>query len=80
MITKIKAWMTKFVFAEWFHETFVPSVEKFNKKKNLSKNAVLIVDNFPGHPIDDLNHSFTHVMFLTPNVTPILQPMDQNII
>ncbi|XP_050545073.1 jerky protein homolog-like [Daktulosphaira vitifoliae] len=75
-----KAWMTKSVFAEWFHETFVPAVEKFNKKQNLSKNALLIVDNCPGHPIDDLNHRFIRVMFLPPNVTPILQPMDQNVI
>lgn len=71
-----KAWMTKSVFSKWFHETFVPSVEKFNKKHNLSKNVLLILDNCPGHPIDDLNHSFIRVMFLPPNVTPLLLPMD----
>uniref|UniRef100_A0A2H8TNS6 Jerky-like n=1 Tax=Melanaphis sacchari TaxID=742174 RepID=A0A2H8TNS6_9HEMI len=75
-----KAWMTKSIFVEWFHETFVPSVEKFNKKQNLSKNALLIVENCPDHPIDDLNHSFIRVMFLPPNVTSILQSMDQNVI
>jgi hypothetical protein len=75
-----KAWMTNSVFSEWFHETFVPSVKTFNKKHNLSKNALLILDNSPGHSIENLNHSFIRVMFLPPYVIPILQSMDQNVI
>jgi hypothetical protein len=71
-----KAWMIKSVFSEWFHGTFIPSVKKFNKKHNLSKNALFILNNCPEHTIDNLNHSFIRVMFLPPNVTQILQPMD----
>lgn len=78
-----KAWMTKSLFVEWFDELFVPSVKQFLKKRNLPQKALLILDNCPGHPHEeDLNliDSFIRVMFLPPNVTPILQPMDQNVI
>jgi hypothetical protein len=50
-----KAWMTKSIFSEWLHETFLPSVEKFNKKHNLSKNAFLILENCPRHTIDNFD-------------------------
>lgn len=76
-----KGWMTKSVFIEWFEQLFIPSVKSFLKKQNLPQKALLILDNCPGHPyVEDLNKSFIRVMFLPPNVTPILQPMDQNVI
>lgn len=78
-----KGWMTKSVFVEWFEQLFVPSVKKFLNKQKLPQKALLILDNCPGHPHEeDLNikDSFIRIMFLPPNVTPILQPMDQNVI
>jgi|AKYZ01.1.fsa_nt_gi Tc5 transposase DNA-binding domain./DDE superfamily endonuclease./CENP-B N-terminal DNA-binding domain. len=78
-----KAWMTRELFSEWFHEEFVPSVKKFLNKQNLSQKALLVLDNCPGHPDEDELKSkdgLIKVMFLPPNVTPLLQPMDQNII
>lgn len=78
-----KAWMTRELFSEWFHEEFVPSVKKFLKKQNLPQKALLVLDNCPGHPDEDELKSkdgLIKVMFLPPNVTPLLQPMDQNII
>lgn len=78
-----KGWMNKSVFAEWFHELFVPSVKKFLKKQKLPQKALLLLDNCPGHPDEEeLNSkdSFVRVMFLPPNVTPLIQPMDQNVI
>lgn len=40
-----KAWMTAALFEEWFNEMFVPEVEAYLKKKNLSFKVLLIEDN-----------------------------------
>lgn len=48
-----KGWMTKTLFNEWFHNSFVPSVKKFLKKQKLPPRALLILDNCPGHPDAD---------------------------
>lgn len=76
-----KGWMTKTLFNEWFHNSFVPSVKTFLKKQKLPPRALLILDNCPGHPeADELKDGEICALFLPPNVTPLLQPMDQNVI
>ena len=78
-----RAWMTKAVFTEWFHEQFVSSVKTLLKKLNLPQKALLLFDNCPGHPDEEdlkSENDFIRVMFLPPNVTPLIQPMDQNVI
>lgn len=78
-----KGWMTKALFTEWFHSDFVPSVTKFLKKQNLPTKALLLLDNCPGHPDEESLKSEDGqicVLYLPPNVTPLLQPMDQNVI
>ena len=40
---------------------------------------LLILDNAPGHP-KDLNHPNVEIVFLPPNTTSIIQPLDQGII
>ncbi|KAK2578838.1 hypothetical protein KPH14_012193 [Odynerus spinipes] len=75
--------MTKSVFAEWFHKKFVPLVDTFHKKQKLPNKALLLLDNCPGQPNEDdlkSKNSFIRVMFLPRNVTPLLQPMGQNVI
>lgn len=58
----------------------MPSVKKYLKRK-LPQKVLLILDNCPDHPgEDELKNKGFHVMFLPPNVTPLLQPMDQNAI
>jgi hypothetical protein len=76
-----KAWITKEIFKDWFYTDFVPTVRKRMQQLNLDAKALLILDNAPGHPQDlcsDDNKIV--VMFLPPNVTPLVQPMDQNVI
>lgn len=78
-----RAWVTREIFFEWFHENFVPEVRKFLKGKKLPIKALLVLDNAPGHgPNDVLASRDGNIksMFLPPNCTPLLQPMDQNII
>jgi transposase-like protein/uncharacterized protein CbrC (UPF0167 family) len=76
-----KAWMTAILFLEWFHQCFIPEVKKYLEEKGLPFKVVLIIDNAPGHPqslcFADEN---VKVMFLPPNTTSLLQPLDQGII
>jgi hypothetical protein len=78
-----KGWMNVVLFKEWFHDEFVPSVRKHLESKNLEPKAILLLDNCPGHPDEcDLvsDDGKITAMFFPPNCTPLLQPMDQNVI
>lgn len=66
------------LFREWFHERFTPSVEKFCKEKRL-----LLLDNAPSHPSAATLQSpdgKIKSIFLPPNTTSIIQPMDQGVL
>ncbi|KAL4009339.1 hypothetical protein ACER0C_003191 [Sarotherodon galilaeus] len=54
-------------------------------ENDLPMKCLLIIDNAPAHPSgleDDIleEFSFIKVLFLPPNTTPLLQPMDQQVI
>lgn len=67
-----KAWMTSDIFVKWVRNWD----RDLTKQK---KKILLLVDNCPAHPsISDLK-SIT-LIFLPPNTTSVLQPMDQGII
>ena len=74
-------WMTSVIFTRWFNESFVPDVTVYLRSKRLPLRALLILDNFKGHPRDmvDLAGVVT-VIFMPPNCTPLIQPMDQQVI
>lgn len=73
-----KAWVTKSIFQEWFEEMFIPEVKAYLEEKGLDFHVLLLVDNAPGHPI--LKHPNVQVVFLPPNTTSLIQPLDQGII
>lgn len=77
------AWMTRVLFRDWFFEEFVPKVTAYLQSANLPLRAVLVLDNCSAHcSIDELrtpDGAFSTI-FLPPNTTAVLQPMDQNII
>lgn len=55
----------------------------FLKDKGLPIKALLLLDNAPSHPNEDELKSEDGqivTMYLPPNVTPLIQPMDQNVI
>ncbi|XP_036339760.1 jerky protein homolog-like [Rhagoletis pomonella] len=75
--------MTSTIFKERFHESFVPQVELFLKEKNLPIKALLLIDNAPSHPNEAelaTENGRIFAMFMPPNVTPLIQPMDQDAI
>lgn len=77
------AWMNQEIFVNWFKTVFVPSA--INKLKTRGKpedsKVILLIDNCRAHPSDsELSHGNISTMFLPPNVTSLIQPMDQGII
>lgn len=73
-----KAWVTTALFTEWFTNCFLPEVELYMKQKALDFKVLLILDNAPGHL--HLEHNNVKILFLPPNTTSIIQPLDQGII
>ncbi|XP_053891585.1 jerky protein homolog-like [Malaclemys terrapin pileata] len=44
------AWMTRRIFDDWFHNSFVPAVRKHLRSKKLEAKALLLLSNCPAHP------------------------------
>lgn len=73
--------VTSRIFYNWFHGTFVKEVRRFSAENNLPPKAILLLDNCSAHaPIDSLRSVDGNInaMLLPPNVTAVIQPMDQN--
>ncbi len=78
-----KAWMNSHIFETWFHDKFVPYVKKFCEHNKIEYKILLLLDNAPAHPSTEVLQSKdgkVKSMFLPPNTTSILQPMDQGIL
>ncbi|KAG7164207.1 Tigger transposable element-derived protein 1-like 57 [Homarus americanus] len=80
-LTAYKAWMFSTLSLSWFDDCFVPDVKKFCEQQNVPFKILLLLDNTPGHsPLLLDRHPNVKVVFLPPNTTSILQPMDQELI
>ncbi|XP_043575633.1 tigger transposable element-derived protein 1-like [Chiloscyllium plagiosum] len=80
-----KAWVTQMIFKECLTEVFAPAVKEYLETNNLPLKCLLVMDNAPAHPPNleedlDIEYDFIKVKFLPPNTTPLIQPMDQNVI
>lgn len=78
-----KSWMDCRIFSEWFHQEFVPAVQTFCTAQGFEKKAILLLDNAPSHPsTESLQSSDGKIktMFLPPNTTAAIQPMDQGVL
>lgn len=74
-----KAWMTKRLTTEWFHNCFIPAVKVYLAELGLDFKVLLLMDNAGGHAMD-LSYEGVQVEFLPPNTTSLIQPMDQGVI
>jgi hypothetical protein len=66
------------LFKDWFFNCFIPEVKAYLKDIYLDFKVLLLVDNTAGHP-KDLYHPNLNVIFLPPNTTSLIQPIDQGI-
>ncbi|GBM86661.1 Jerky -like [Araneus ventricosus] len=72
--------MNSSLFSEWFHDCLVIELKK-NLKILKLKKAILLTDNALAHPdVETLKAENITCIFLPPNTTAILQPMDQGVI
>jgi hypothetical protein len=71
------------LFSKWFHEHFVSSVHEPFARMKLPVKALLLLDNAPAHPeVSTLVSKDGKIkcMFLPPNTTATIQPMDQGVL
>ncbi len=77
------AWMNQPLFVDWYDKVFVPQARKYCESVGVPSDCIIILtfDNCSAHPTAAiLICGNICVMYLPPNVTSILQPMDQKII
>ncbi|XP_026286878.2 jerky protein homolog-like [Frankliniella occidentalis] len=78
-----KAWMDSIIFLDWFGTVFVPEVQRRQAADGITGPVVLILDNAPCHPdasiLNDVEPGFS-VMYMPPNCTSPIQPIDQGAI
>ncbi|XP_055306652.1 jerky protein homolog-like [Sitodiplosis mosellana] len=72
------AWMTRDIFRAWFFNHFVKEVREFARENNLPPKAILLIDNCPAHEELQTDDGNIITIALPPNVTSVLQPMDQS--
>ena len=70
--TQKKSWMTGVLFEEW-----VRKLDSSFRAK--SRKVALLIDNCPRHP-EIKNLTNINIIFLPPNTTSVLQPMDQGVV
>ncbi|XP_057327621.1 tigger transposable element-derived protein 4-like [Microplitis mediator] len=67
-----KSWMTSKIFEKW--------LRNWDSQLQLQKRKILlVVDNCPAHCLVE-NLEYIKVVFLPPNITSVLQPLDQGVI
>ena len=77
------AWVNAALFTDWFHQNFVPTVQGKLREIGCEPKAVLLLDNCSAHPDEEELISADGkviVKFLPPNVTSLIQPMDQGVL
>ena len=77
------AWMDSKLFLNWFENDFIKNVKKWRQDHHKTGKVLLLLDNAPTHPSAEVLNLIDpdyKVMFFPPNVTSLIQPMDQGVI
>lgn len=77
-----KAWTTTTIFLDWVHYYLLPEVRSYLEGLGLPTKILLILDNTPSHPqsLEGMYNDDLDVVFLPPNTTALIQPLDQSVI
>ena len=77
------AWVDSALFLDWFQTVFVPIVQQQLRDLGQEPKALLVLDNCPAHPDASQLVSPDNLVtatYLPPNVTSLVQPMDQGVL
>ncbi|XP_045106683.1 tigger transposable element-derived protein 1-like [Portunus trituberculatus] len=76
-----KAWLTTTIHQDYFSSYLAPKLTEYASANNIANRFLLILDNALSHPkcMEDWAENI-QVVFLPPNTTSLIQPMDQTII
>ena len=75
--------MNTSILADWFHNEFVPTVQKQLVDIGVEPKVVLLLDNCSAHPNEEdliSKDKKVIVKYLPPHVTALKQPMDQGVL
>ncbi|XP_017790869.1 PREDICTED: jerky protein homolog-like [Habropoda laboriosa] len=77
-----QACMNTDIFNEWYEEDFKPSVRQYQSENETVGKVMLLLDNCSSHKITNLSQEDDddfEIVYLPPNTTSLVQPMDQGI-
>ena len=81
------SWFNSAIFEDWFFNHFIPEVRRYQEDVLQippdEVKAILLLDNAPAHSHADKlvsQDGRIKVVFLPPNTTALIQPMDQGVI
>ena len=77
------SWMDSTLFKTWFFDKFVPHCRSSLRKIGLPEKALLLLDNAPSHSSSGTlvsEDQQIRCVFLPPNTTSLIQPMDQGVL
>nr|XP_031842437.1 jerky protein homolog-like [Nomia melanderi] len=77
------AGIDKSTFEDWYENYFKPQVQQRRLENgDVGGKVILLLENCSSHilPAENLKDGNFEIMYLPPNIAPILQPMDQGII
>ena len=69
------AWVDATIFADWFHNHFVPLAKQKLVELDVEPKVLLIMDNCSANPCEedlDMDDGSAKVRFLSPNVTSLI--------
>lgn len=80
-MNQTNAWMDGQLMSRWYREVFLPEIERVHGSNN--EKCLLLLDNASSHLSTERLNSIDErcrVIFLPPNVSSLVQPMNQGIV
>ncbi|XP_043251114.1 jerky protein homolog-like [Colletes gigas] len=81
--TQKSIYINQSIFKDWYENHFKPVVRKRQSESGTSRTVVLLLDScwwYKIDPSEQLDDDYFKILFLPPNTTSILQPINQGVV